>query len=984
MSQWYFHYQVEGKESPWVLAPSEKRQEILESKNPAFVTVLDISGIPEDNDWSKTRYKGPLYFDFDSEDDLGKVIDDVKTFLGKIVDEWEVPFEMIKVWLSGGKGFHIEIPMECLFQKMPPAGVQWLPYIYRELAQKVVVDTLDLSVYSGRKGRMWRTPGVKRDNGLYKHQVAAEFAMSIETPEHYREICSRPSDPIPEAASYPIGRLMLLFDQAKSKVSEMGRGKKRKAEAANKLLEPWRLTKQHMPTVLAIMRGEKVKQGVGFNRIAMQLAIYATSVGMTLDQFLTLSEGLCQEHVSDNYRYGTPAKRKAELARMFEYMETATLYDFDPGPLVGMLVPGTSAPDLGSLPEQPESPTQATVNVVKEDGTLMNSDEIVQATTVRQLGNIRRGVFMTADGIFKKTGDNVDTLCRASISLSRHTQRLPETKEEMIRPTFTGFSFKLNKPGLSEPMDDEIASDALTSLQPVKRYFVSHALSFQGTDSDVSAILDIMSEQARSGQKVFTYPREGLGFHANPTDKHAPPLAVFLTRSGCYKQVNYNGDKTFDFRYVPEVVESSYNIDIQTAPRLELTDKDRIKPIFQFNRPSAVADLLGWFVSAHFASFYVHYFKQFPLLQVYGEAGSGKTQTVSMLSYLHWYHVAPPINSAMGLTPFALEAASSTSCSAPMILDEYKPRELIRVRGDKLPKIRDLLKASYVRGTLSNKGTINRDGPAQLATIRMAATAPVVFLTEAIEMETAILERCVPVNLSKSAHSADRQRHFHELSRDTSVVSSIGREVLEYALRMNPEDFRDTMAETLAELEAKQPAFDDMINKREAPRVIYNRAVSLHGLRLLQTILKARFGLEFDEYFEELYNSDESRSEERAALRVQAMSEVGKVISRMALMSFDQDEPHEIRMGVHYVTKSGFLELRVESCYDRYRIYCVRIHETPLFDTMESFRTALGTYGPTVDFNMARSELREQGSTSTVTKLSLEKLAREGVQAFRV
>jgi hypothetical protein len=50
-----------------------------------------------------------------------------------------------------------------------------------------------------------------------------------------------------------------------------------------------------------------------------------------------------------------------------------------------------------------------------------------------------------------------------------------------------------------------------------------------------------------------------------------------------------------------------------------------------------VADLLGWFVACHYRSAYLYLFHQFPLLQVYGTAGSGKSQTVKMLAHLHWY-----------------------------------------------------------------------------------------------------------------------------------------------------------------------------------------------------------------------------------------------------------------------------------------------------------------------------------------------------------
>jgi len=40
------------------------------------------------------------------------------------------------------------------------------------MAYKLYVDTLDLRVYSAKRGRMWRTPNVQRENGKYKVPIS--------------------------------------------------------------------------------------------------------------------------------------------------------------------------------------------------------------------------------------------------------------------------------------------------------------------------------------------------------------------------------------------------------------------------------------------------------------------------------------------------------------------------------------------------------------------------------------------------------------------------------------------------------------------------------------------------------------------------------------------------------------------------------------------------------------------------------------------
>ena len=46
----YFHYQVEGKESKWEHAHAEERDRIIRTVRPAFATVLDLSAVPDNND----------------------------------------------------------------------------------------------------------------------------------------------------------------------------------------------------------------------------------------------------------------------------------------------------------------------------------------------------------------------------------------------------------------------------------------------------------------------------------------------------------------------------------------------------------------------------------------------------------------------------------------------------------------------------------------------------------------------------------------------------------------------------------------------------------------------------------------------------------------------------------------------------------------------------------------------------------------------
>ena len=115
-------------------------------------------------------------------------------------------------------------------------------------------------------------------------------------------------------------------------------------------------------------------------------------------------------------------------------------------------------------------------------------------------------------------------------------------------------------------------------------------------------------------------------------------------------------------------------IDIHKAPALSEEMRSQIEDLFNFNSPEVVINSVGWFIAAHYRSAYLRLFEQFPNLQVFGEAGAGKSQTVIMLSRLHWYRNGHGLATATSFTPFAIDNKVSTSHSAPAIFEEYKPR----------------------------------------------------------------------------------------------------------------------------------------------------------------------------------------------------------------------------------------------------------------------------------------------------------------------
>jgi hypothetical protein len=222
-------------------------------------------------DIDKVKYRGPFYVDFDgSTSDLDTVIGKVRQFIGQL-EENEVDLDSISWYASGSRGFHAEIPAALFTPKPSKTGIAQLPQIYREMLHQVYIDTMDLRVYSSRKGRMWRTPNVERENGKFKVPVTAKEIREM-TAEDYEELISAPRA-WPEIAAPRLNNfLAVIYSKAEQKVSE---GVKKRGSSQRDLNLLNRHGGDFPPTLLKLMSGEGVAENVGFQQLALQIGVTA-------------------------------------------------------------------------------------------------------------------------------------------------------------------------------------------------------------------------------------------------------------------------------------------------------------------------------------------------------------------------------------------------------------------------------------------------------------------------------------------------------------------------------------------------------------------------------------------------------------------------------------------------------------------------------------------------------------------------------------
>lgn len=324
-----------GKDAWQDVTPVELRERLEGSNPPEFRTILAKTG--------EDTYQGPLYIDIDS-DSIEEAVEAMRMVLDKL-EALGLDLNAVRLFATGGKGFHAEVPEACFMPK--PGPVEGLPRIYKGmiLTPELFVNGADLRVYSCGRGRLWRVPNIKRENGAHKVPVSASEIRSL-TPETYSQLCSEPR-PFPALAAPALcPGLAALFVEARDKAASKA-SRARKWSAAETELRQ-RFNGKCPPSLQGVLSGA-VQSAVGFNETALQLCLLARVLGWDEDRLIAECKGLIANHQSDGHRYGSPRKRENELRRMFDYVEGNAAYSFAVGGLRSILPKGTRCPDLQGL-----------------------------------------------------------------------------------------------------------------------------------------------------------------------------------------------------------------------------------------------------------------------------------------------------------------------------------------------------------------------------------------------------------------------------------------------------------------------------------------------------------------------------------------------------------------------------------------------------------------------------------------------------------
>lgn len=700
-------------------------------------TVLAVSeAIRDDTDKDNIKYKGPLYFDIDSAD-LEQAIVSTQELVQKL-RELEVPEEAIKVYCSGKKGFHVFVP-EKVFSDNKRA-VKSLPAIYMELAKDLYVHGMDFQVYSGNKGRMFRPENGRRDDGAYRVRITLAELTNM-TPALYKQVVQAPRQlPFPEVNGAKSHMLAALYERAKATAHK--KATLRDTALPVEELKPYAEDPPACIPALIQSSGD-----VHFNQAGLQLAAFIARAGVPRYKATALMDELASKKESTTYHSFN--RRKIHLEGLVKYTQNKQSVQF-------------SCAAMRSLV-----------------GKKCCLDCPLKAKTLGGRGmNDMPAVLARPDGYFI-AGQNEDR--RISTFTLHPLEVYVEQGQGGRTPRRTHTSMQIQAGGdiLGTIVFDETGWRSKAEL--LKQMEGIGNLGFLGSDADVQKIKIACYSTGEDEVEEITKVHS-VGIFESATNVSGQKIYTYVEPGLSVNSYGIQGTHEFHGRSSPEPT-------IRATARPEPGDPVILKTLqdlLRINSPLVIAQLVGWHSLCHIKTQVMSLYGQFPSLNLWGNAGSGKTMTSSLMACLNGVDYGSTGNPLLLSSTTAwpvIEAASSTT-TIPRIFEEFNRSkikkhgmyehclEIIKAAWNNHPVSRGRVRSSRASGSSLTNAEV----------VEVHITAPLVICSEQAPEEPALQQRMIQVELSNKTRQGCDQ-HFYEAISHRQQVLSFARALTMTALK---------------------------------------------------------------------------------------------------------------------------------------------------------------------------------------------------------
>lgn len=956
---WYF-FTMTGKEK-WRRHLADHREQVLEDERPEFVTVLDVNHPLDDGDVPDNLfYRGPLYFDWDGENGIQDLLDDVKRFMNQL-ESWGFDLNQASWWLSGKKGIHCTIPMACCFdKKICDAGVKDLFKVYGRFAWENATTYMDMRVYSGRKGRMWRTTCRGREvNGYttYKTPISPQHLRQLDE-AGYWAWCRERREPVkptpPELCLHLVTEMQVWL----GKIQEDAK-KRSKVKVNREIFQGWEETP---PTIQAAFNGQAVNMETNLNDIALQFATAAIALGLGEDdtgKYLAMCEGFISARIQmQGTAHRTRQQVTDRLTQAFHYCLGTNAYVYIPELFASVLEPAAQ----GALDLR---------------GVRSGADREKMAQISRQL---QAGMIVDEVAVYKESKENLDAV--ADYSWVPGSVKVVRTPDGRI----THYVAAAVMAGETVP-EHLIPIELLTSPKDFTRYLVERGASTTIASGAQLAALrkSLMNYAAGEGvSDTLATKQEGLYFEAtkDPEDGEYEGAMYWVEPSATVASLKHQKPDVAAPKYLDMFnPDGQFGVDLSRAYSVadhKGTCRDVIHHLLELNGDHySLAVMLGWFTgcTVKHLLYNLKRIKNFPVLQIVGQAGCGKTTTANILLKLFTWRQEFRINIAgRNLTAFALSSLATASTTIPVVIDEVKPQNL---GAQYMADFRGFIQTIYTIGSEAKRGGGDGTTNSSFRQIsKEAMMAPVCFLAESLEASQAsILERSVVAAFHKDA-TYGRQEHARFLGRHERNIGMLGWLLVQSVLECDLPEVVKLHDNCLDEAER-------LLENGNNHRVVENAAAVLTGFDYFASVIERTFPNDFSQKLDALRRS--LTSPDRWLTRV--ASEIVRLLSILSAASY---EPLDSRNPVcikdrHYAVqteegangKEDFLLVHIEKCFYLYRECMKHVAMQPAFNSVEEFAFALGNSTLAVD------TLDYPPLGGRCVKISSTALIAEGVRMFR-
>ena len=895
------------KKEPWRMYTEEQLQKADLPGPPAFKTVLMVDQNPEEvtekglDAIETVHYMGPMYLDFDDADDIDRVLGEVNAVIDYLMNKLDIPAEFIHCWLSGGKGVHITVPAQVFGVKKP---TKFLPMIYREIMMTILKGsglespcTIDESVYSCGKGRMWRCEGIPRPgSGTFKVGTTPNELADMNSEEYHAIVASaRP----PLSVTQPGKNVTYAKAEQLLKAARVTAARKVKAMSAacvvpKEAMREW----EGIPGCIEKLITEGDAGNSNWNQAAMQLAAYISARYDKSEEkeYMELLVRPFVKNVESSSRPSEAERLKhvqGQLHRCF-----SGSIKFAPGALIATIgTPCRECPicraDVASGETKQGEVAQYNSDVkIRWD---VSGYYLVAEESSRQLTNFTFWPYMEVFELEPYTDER-------GHSGWRNTER-----KELVG--------KLIVAGSEETAEVSISERSWGSKRDLIAAVKGRDAAIYAGDGEIQKILVAILKFSRDKtedkelEKMIRANVCGVVLDRGEkgTVAHYVEAGNAITSLGTRSPYRFNGNA----RQSPALIQGT--VPLPDDEQLAQT----IRALCRVNEPVEVAKMLGWFVSCHFREHIQFEEPQFPLLNVYGNAGAGKSCLATLIAMINGidYTKAELQNVEVG-TLYPLVKYVSSSTTVPRLIEEVNPVQLGNAR---YGQILGILKAAWSHAPIQ-RGQVNSNRELSVSEDRVSA--PLVYTSEQSATTPALRSRSVEVRLqAKTLQNQVYRDNYRFAVQNRQALLRMAKALVTVALGTSPKALLKIFHSKAS-----------LVHKAIEDRPRWGMQCCFTGLHMLiHTMNEFKVdGVEDVQFlYDELVTYMGGRVTE--AERGKSASEVDRVLGTMNILADDtMDERIRLIPGKHYWRQGDSLYLVLQSCLPRYHAYTKTVGEQPV------------------------------------------------------